>query len=179
MLNGAIHLPGKFVLISDIGFQPADRSYPGSTLVCVTTNVNTACCRRRENNTLTNATAGAVGEWYYPNGTLVPRPAGLVTDFARVGSRHEVRLARAVLSDSTPPLGVYTCEVPEPSTGILHNASIPILKKGIFDRAKYTININHTEVVLTLCAHAQEGYCSYFVCLSVCLSVYLSVSVSR
>ena len=45
---------------------------PGSTLVCVTTNANTACCKSDDNNALNNATAGAVGEWYYPNGSLVP-----------------------------------------------------------------------------------------------------------
>ena len=73
MLNGMIHSPGDSVHISDIGPHPADRSNPGSTLVCVTTNVNSACCRDRDNNGVTSATAGAVGEWYYPNGTLVPR----------------------------------------------------------------------------------------------------------
>ena len=53
--------------VSDIGIQPRDRTNPGSTIVCVTTNVNTACCRKNDNNALTNCTTGAVGEWYYPN----------------------------------------------------------------------------------------------------------------
>ena len=125
MLKGAILLPGDSVLISDIGSQPADRSNPGSTLVCVTTNVNTACCRNNDNNGRTSATAGSVGEWFYPNGTLVPRSNSYVNNFARVGYSHQVRLARVVLRP-TPPLGVYTCEVPEASTGVLHNASITI-----------------------------------------------------
>ena len=129
MLSGTIYLPGQSVLFSNIGFQSRrDRSDIGSTLVCVTTNVNTACCRSNDNNGNTTATAGAVGEWSYPNGTLVPRPGGLVTDFARIGFTHQVRLGR-YQSLSTPPLGVYTCEVPEPSTGILHRASI-ILQEG-------------------------------------------------
>ena len=132
MLNGVILLPGDSVLISNIGPQPANRSYPGSTLVCVTTNVNTACCRNKENNGMNNATAGAVGEWLYPNGTLVSRPYYNLVDFVRVGYTHQVRLARGE-SDSTPPLGVYTCQVPEPSsTGVLHNASIIISQKGNF-----------------------------------------------
>ena len=123
MLNGIIYPPGDSVLISDIGDQPFDRIYPGSTLVCVTANVNAACCRSLDNNGLTTITAGSVGEWYYPDGSLVPRPGGNVSDFARISYTHQVRLAR-VLSP-TPPLGVYTCKVPEPN-GILHKASIMI-----------------------------------------------------
>ena len=131
-MNGAIHLPGESVLISHIGRQPADRSNPGSTLVCVTTNVNTACCRVSDNNALTNATAGEVGEWHYPNDTVVPHHSNYVMDFAKVGYTHQVRLERAVLG-STPPLGVYRCQVPEPSTGVLQNAVITIYQKGTWN----------------------------------------------
>ena len=127
---GFILLPGESVLFPHIGPQPADRSNPGATLVCVTTNINSACCRENDNNGMTNDTAGAVAEWYYPNGILVPCPADNVSDFARIGFTHQVRLVREV-SDSTPPLVVYTCEVPEPSTGVLHNASISIHHEGI------------------------------------------------
>ena len=123
MLRGIIYLPNDTLHLPEIGSQPDDRRDPGSTVVCVTTNVNTACCRERDNNGRTNATAGAVGEWYYPKGTLVPR--GNVTGFRRYGYTHQVRLAR-VISSSTPPLGLYTCQVPEPSMGILHNASVTI-----------------------------------------------------
>ena len=130
MLKGVILLPGESVVISDIGPQTSDRSNTGSTLVCVTTNINTACCRRIDNNRVTNATAGAVGEWLYPNSTLVPRPGDVnVVDFARFGNTQQVRLGR-VVPDSTTPLGVYTCQVPEPSTGVLHNASITIYQEG-------------------------------------------------
>ena len=130
MLNGEILLPGRSVLISDIGPQPADRRNPGSTLVCVTTNVNTACCRVHDNNGVNNATAGAVGEWYYPNGTLVPRPRNDMVHLERIGYNNQIRLAREV-PDSTPSLGVYTCVVPEPSTGVLYKASIFINQEGI------------------------------------------------
>ena len=115
--------------ISDIGSQPASRSDPGSTLVCVTTVVNTACCRSRDNNYMTNAKAGSVGEWYYPNGTLVPRPTGHVVDFGRVAYTHQVRLAR-VASGSAAPLGVYTCQVPDAATGHLVTANITLTEKG-------------------------------------------------
>ena len=125
MLNNITYLPGDSILISDIGTQPPDeRSNPGSTLVCVTTNINTACCRGGDNNEVTNGTAGAVGEWYYPNETLVLR-GNVTTDFRRVGYKHQVRLAR-VLATSIPPLGEYICKVPDPSTGVLCNASITI-----------------------------------------------------
>ena len=127
-LNSVIYNDGDSVLISDIGPQPATRSDPGPTLICVTTNVNTVCCRKSDNNKMTNATAGAVGEWRYPDGNLVHRPGGNVVDFARVGFTHQVRLSREVL-DSTPPLGVYTCEVPSPS-GVTVTASITLTEQG-------------------------------------------------
>ena len=127
MLNGIIHPPEDTLYLPDIGSQPDDRRYPGSTLICVTTNINTACCRENDNNGMTNATAGAVGEWYYPNGTLVPSPRKN-EDFIRVRYLHQVRLARELFD--LPPLGVYTCQVPEISTGILYNASITILQSG-------------------------------------------------
>ena len=126
-MNGVIYNDGASVLISDIGPQPTTRSDPGSTLVCVTTNVNTACCRGRDNNGMTTSTAGAVGEWRYPDGNLVPRPSGDVVDFERIGYIHQVRLARAA-SDSPPTLGVYTCEVPSPS-GVSVNATISLTEQ--------------------------------------------------
>jgi len=130
VLNGVILLSGDSVLNSYIGHQSYyHRSVLGSTLVCVTANVNTACCRAADNNGVTNSTAGAVGEWHYPNGSLVPRPRVHVVDFARIGFFREVRLARQV-SDSIPPLGVYTCEVPDPFTGVLYSASIIISNEG-------------------------------------------------
>ena len=107
MIKNTFILPGDSVLISDIGSQPGNRSDPGSTLVCVTSNINTACCRRQDNNGVTNATAGAVGEWLNPNGIPVSRPRGHVVDLERIGFTHHVRLAR-VVSGSTPLLlGVY------------------------------------------------------------------------
>ena len=142
---------GGSVLISDIKHQDkVDRGNPGDTLVCVTTNINTACCRSKDNNNVTNATAGVVGEWYYPDGTLVPRSGGDVIDFVRVVFTHQLRLAREV-SGSTPPLGVYTCEVPHPSTGVLHNASITILK------GKNLIFYNYHIIVHTTLVHALIG----------------------
>ena len=127
-MNGVIFNDGDSVLISSIGPQPANRSDPGSTLVCVTTNVNTACCRKGDNPAHVNtATAGAVGEWRYPNDSLVPCPSDNVVDFVRFGYTHQVRLGREV-STFTPPLGEYTCEVPSPS-GVSVNATISLTEQ--------------------------------------------------
>ena len=121
MLNGTIFFDGASVLISDIGSQPADRTDPGSTLVCVTTNVNTACCRGSD--------GGALGEWRYPNGTLVPRPNNNPEDFTRFGFTLQVRLSMEV-SGPSPPLGVYTCEVPY-ANGTLVTAIITLMEQGM------------------------------------------------
>ena len=48
-----------------------------------------------------------------------------MANFARIGFTLQVRLGREV-SDSIPPLGVYTCQVPDPSTGFVYSASITI-----------------------------------------------------
>ena len=118
-MGNTIYLPGDSVFITDIGQQPVDRLNPGPTLVCVTTNVNSDCCRGRD--------GGNVGEWYYPNGSMVPRPShiGSSTDyFTRYGHTHQVRLS--TVGTSTGPLGAYRCDVPDGTTGTIVSASINI-----------------------------------------------------
>ena len=66
MLGNTINLPGDTVNINDIGEQPTDRNNPGMTLVCVATNVNSACCRGNDNNN-----GGPLGDLLYPNKTSV------------------------------------------------------------------------------------------------------------
>ena len=118
-LGNQVYLPGQTINISDIGAQPPDRLDPGSTLVCVTTNINTACCRGRD--------GGNVGEWYYPNGMIVNRYFNSPSDgFQRKGYRQHVRLARS--SNVTVQFGVYRCEVPD-EQGITVSASIIISSK--------------------------------------------------
>ena len=107
-------LSGDTVLITDIFADPN----PGSSLVCNTINVNTHCCRGRD-----NPNGSSVGEWYFPNGTIVPRlsvsPNG---DFTRTGYTHQVRLNRR--NNTTAPLGTYTCVVPDMNNRMNHTASI-------------------------------------------------------
>ncbi len=70
-MNGIVYLPGATILITDVGdsYHPGDTSHPdpGPSLVCVTSNVNTMCCRSTDHDGELS-----VGNWIYPNGTMVP-----------------------------------------------------------------------------------------------------------
>ena len=108
-----MYLPGDTVLITDIGVDVVDPD-PGSSLVCNTSNVNNHCC-------------GALGEWYFPNGTIVPRNSdSLNGDFTRSGYTHQVRLNRR--NNATIPLGTYTCVVPDMNN---HTANITLGEYGL------------------------------------------------
>ena len=117
-MNDTVYLSGDSVLITDIGIGVfAD---PGSSLVCNTTNVNTHCCRGRD-----NPNGGSLGEWYFPNGTIVPRlSASPNGDFIRTGYNHQVRLNRK--NNTMTPLGTYTCVVPDMNNTMNHTASITL-----------------------------------------------------
>ena len=121
MLGNNIYLPGESVVITDIGQQPAGvRADPGSTLECVTNNVNTQCCR--------SADGGNIGEWFYPDGSMVSHAntIGLSTNmFARYAYTHHVRLGS--IGTPTGPLGVYRCDVPDGETGSNVSAIINII----------------------------------------------------
>ncbi len=120
-LNDNIYLPGEAVLIDDIGSQPYVRSNSGSSLICVTENVNRFCCRSSD--------GGNLGDWYYPNGSAVYRPYYLSYDFVRTGYTHQIRLARSAYYSAMDVLGLYTCEVPD-SAGRKVRASINIGNEG-------------------------------------------------
>ena len=122
MLNGLLHLPGDSIRISDIQYQTDDCSDPRSTLICVTTNINIACCR--DDNNLHNVpNSGAVGNWYYPDGTPIPNARDETTvNLGKCNFKHQLRLGR-VTSASIPP-GKYRCEVPHHVTGALVSAAI-------------------------------------------------------
>ena len=83
------------------GFK-GDQITDGGALECHTDD--TTCCRGRDN--LPNGTGR--GEWYYPNGTVVP-PPGVDTGFYRTRGHMVLRLNRNFMND---PKGVYRCEIP-------------------------------------------------------------------
>jgi len=105
-----------------IGDQPDDRSDPGSTLVCMTGNINKACCRRGD--------GARVGKWYYPNGTIV-YPLQYYYNYngqytiSETRYTKQVRLVRRKGNNALGPTGIYTCSVPD-EHGNLWNASILI-----------------------------------------------------
>ena len=103
-LNGTVYLPGDTILITDIGsFNTNDKSDPGSSLVCVTTNVNTHCCR-----SVDNPNGASRGEWYLPDGTRIFNSVD--TNFYRTRYTQQVCLNRR--NNAMSPTGVFTCEVP-------------------------------------------------------------------
>ena len=109
--------PGSEILITDVG--TANHRGAGSSVVCVTSNVNTKCCRRRD--------GGNVGEWHFPNGTMVPRNRRYNRrgDFTRTGFTHQVRLNRR--NNAMGPVGAYTCRVPDPEDStVVHSATITL-----------------------------------------------------
>ena len=120
---------GSSVPLTEVGFfDPATgRAAPDSSLVCITSEVNTQCCRSSD--------GGNVGEWLFPDGSLVPRRAGNSgTDFVRSGYTHQVRLSRR--NDASGPYGAYTCTVPRQDGygGLVHTAVITLgqFKRRIF-----------------------------------------------
>lgn len=64
-IGDTVYLPNSIVDITDIGSQPADFSNPGSTLICVTINVNTRCCRQTDGRD--------TGNWRFANHTIIPQ----------------------------------------------------------------------------------------------------------
>ena len=122
-----MYLPGDTVLITDIGIfvQAVDPVDPGLSLVCFTTNVNTACCRSSDGES--DGISGNVGDWYFPDGMTVPRfGAAPSADFSRSGYTQQVRLNRR--NNSMTPTGAFECRVPDTS-GVEQIASI-ILSTG-------------------------------------------------
>ena len=120
-MNGVVYLPGDIVQITDIGIALMADPNPGSSLVCNTANVNNHCCRASN-----NPNGGSLGEWYFPNGTIVPRlSASPNGDFTRTGYTHQVRLNRR--NNTMTPLGTYTCVVPNLNNTMNHTASITLI----------------------------------------------------
>ena len=101
-LRGNRYEPGDSILITDVGVH-AGNIGPLNSLVCVTTDVNTQCC----NDT------GGIGEWFFPNGSMVLRnidDPNRNTQIVRTGRANQVRLN--FRTRQTSPTGEYTGVVP-------------------------------------------------------------------
>ena len=111
-----MYLPGDTILITNIGI--ADFSDHGTSLECVTTNVNTHCCRNAD-----NPNGGVRGEWYLPDWTRILNSPD--TNFYRTRYNRTVRLNRR--NNAMSPTGVFTCEVPNDGDSTMnHTATIRI-----------------------------------------------------
>ena len=97
-LGGQPYHNGSHILIGEIG--EGDEA----ALLCITDLVQ--CCRGED----TPGVGGALGEWFYPNGSFV-RVNGSNDDFYRDRGLGSVRLNRR--NDATSPVGQYCCVVPD------------------------------------------------------------------
>ena len=66
---------------------------------------DTTCCRG-----IDNLNGGGRGEWYYPDGTVVPPPGGVGYGFYRTRGHMVIRMNRPL--GPVPPTGIYTCVIP-------------------------------------------------------------------
>ncbi len=142
IFNSTEYLAGDTLPIMDVGdsFLSNNKTKqvdPGLSLVCVTRNVNTNCCSAAD-----HSGSGPVGNWFYPDGTIVPgnnaNPNG---SFTRSSHFQKIRLNRK-RTDVMVQTGVYTCEVPDGSnTALIHTATIMLCESNIFIMLRYQIII--------------------------------------
>ena len=116
-LNGTTYPSGATVPITSIGVSDGEDA--GSSLMCVTSNVNTMCCRGAD-----NPNGGAQGNWLWPNGTIVnANPNGTIT---RSDYNQQIRFNRK-RTDVLSPTGTYSCVVPAGSDNTkTHTANITL-----------------------------------------------------
>ena len=102
MLNSVVYYQGtQYLLLILVPNQATvvrmDQHWYVSQLMLIVTG-----CRAKDNPS-NNLHGGAVGNWYYPDGTMVPRPSANSIALIRVGGGlHHVRLARLDTTLSAP-----------------------------------------------------------------------------
>ena len=89
--------------VIDINLVREGFNTDGGILGCHTDD--TTCCRRIDNPP--NGTDR--GEWYYPNGTVVPPPSD---DTGLYRTREHMVIALHRHNGATEPTGAYRCELP-------------------------------------------------------------------
>ena len=112
-LNGTTYQNNSCVTLEDIGEEN------DTALLCMTNF--TACCRAP----YTDENGSAIGNWFFPNGTVVPS-SGTHEDFYRTRGRMMVALNRRRGGVD----GIYSCEIPD-STNVTQTIYIGVYTGGI------------------------------------------------
>ena len=111
-LSGVFYANNSNVFIGGIGEED-------DALLCLTDA--TQCCRGSDNP------SGALGEWYFPDGTLVPDGQDASRDIFRNRGPSVVRLNHR--NNAQSPTGVYRCEIPDVS-GTNQNIFVGVNSNG-------------------------------------------------
>ena len=106
-------------------FNLTDIGEGDDALLCLTNN--TQCCRGPD-----NLNGGGLGEWYFPDGTLVP--SGNTFSIYRNRNRSTVQLNRR--NNAQSPTGVYRCEIPDASGS---NRSVFVGVDGNSNQGRQTV----------------------------------------
>ena len=119
-LSGMFYVNNSNVAIGGIGVGD-------NALLCLTDA--TQCCRGSDNP------SGTLGEWYFPDGTLVPDGQGASRSIFRNRGPSVVRLNRR--NNAQSPTGVYRCEIPD-AIGTDQNIFVGVYSNGNQGRYNYT-----------------------------------------
>ena len=135
--GGVVYPNNSIFNISDIGQD-------GSSLLCVTNK--TACC----------GNPNRFGEWFFPNGSMVPS-AGSNWDFFRGRGDKLVRLSRR--NDAMSPTGIYQCKVPDAS-GDMQTLQATIIGPGkhTFRMSPCTLGLVVLCVIIKLRQKKQQPF---------------------
>ena len=138
--RGSRYESGDSILITDVGLHSDDA---GDSLVCVTTDVNTQCCNDE----------GGIGEWFFPNGCIVPRNNDTVSQIVRTGHANQVRLNFRDQQES--PTGEYTCVVPETGGSVIQTAGIRLVSGRFRDYIVISYMENLRFILLLNCLYER------------------------
>ena len=99
-LNRTVYANNSIIQITTIGKADSNTSQ-NEGLQCITDRM--PCCDTGQNNS---------GEWYFPNGTIVPMQSSAASFYRNRGSDGTVNLER-VASDIILPTGLFCCLIPD------------------------------------------------------------------
>ena len=108
----------------------------GGALECHTDD--STCCRGIDNPDLPGR-----GEWYYPNGTVIPPPGG--GTFYRTRGHMVIRLNRVEETDTLEQKGEYHCEIPG-AGGVTITRYVTLSRSGEFCSCLFETYLVHKEM---------------------------------